>query len=104
MGFAIGGSLDAEAPGIDRQRVADRHLKQAGYLAGEAGQGPGREIGQAPRPLEPETRRAILAEAEHDGISMALLRASLSSTFALDPDPVYEPDPSHSVAAIAMRR
>ena len=56
------------------------------------------------RLTEPETRRAILAEDSHDGISMALTRASLESTFALDPDPVYEPDPSQSIAGLAKRR
>jgi len=50
-----------------------------------------------------EIRNAILGEGAHDQASMALMRNSYDTTFPLDEGPVYEPDPSHSIAERAIR-
>ena len=53
--------------------------------------------------LEPSIRAAILSEAEHDRISMAMTMNSLDATYALDRGPVFEPDPEDSIAARVAR-
>ncbi len=52
---------------------------------------------------EPETRRAILAERDSDGVAMKMMMNSLDTTFALDGAPAFEPDPDESVAARIAR-
>ena len=53
---------------------------------------------------EPATRARILSEREHDRTSMALMRHSLDTTFALEQGPAFEPEPEDSIAARARRR
>ncbi len=52
---------------------------------------------------DPATREKILAERDADGASMAMMRNSYDTTFALDRGPVFEPDPDDSIAARANR-
>ena len=51
----------------------------------------------------PEVRAAILAEDIPGDPAMGILRHSLHATFPFDGGPVFEPDPSESVAAMAER-
>ncbi|MDJ0852748.1 MAG: amidohydrolase family protein [Myxococcota bacterium] len=53
---------------------------------------------------DPATRRAILAEREHDGVAMKMMMNSLDTTFALEGGPAFEPDPEESIAAQVARR
>ena len=50
---------------------------------------------------DPERRARILGEQDPSSPMMQILGPALGSTFAMDDGPVFEPDPSRSVAARA---
>ena len=50
---------------------------------------------------EPARRKQILSEGEHDNAGMVIMQHAMHSAFPMDQGPVFEPDPSESIAARA---
>ena len=51
---------------------------------------------------DPERRRRILSEGDQDNPGMAIMLHAMSSAFAMDDGPVFEPPPSQSIAGRAQ--
>ena len=52
---------------------------------------------------EPSVRKAILAEAPHDGPAASIMKHSLHAAFAMDEGVVFEPEVERSILGIAER-